>query len=120
MAIIIIAERCENDANELREVVKEFNENMEIDDILYYATSEWGFRIPHEKDRKLWNKIIDEGWTGLDDVDYFKYDKPYAFDDKWICLDFNGHFSSLQEVINTCKFTIKMLTKVKNINGGRY
>ena len=118
MAVIIIAERC--NVNEVREVVKEFSENDEIDEILYYATSGYGFRIPHEKDRKLWNKIIERGWTGLDDVDYYRFDKPYAHDDKWICLDSDGHFSPLQEVINDYKFTVKMLTKVKDINGDRY
>lgn len=120
MAVIITTKGYENDVNEVREIVNEFSEDTEIDDVLYYATSEWGFRIPHEADRKLWNEIIDEGWGGLDDADYFKYDKPYVFDDKWVCLDSDGHFSSLQEVINTCKFTIKMLTKVKNMNGGQY
>ena len=59
MAVIITAKRYENEINEVREIVNEFSEDMEIDDVLYYATSEWGFRIPHEADRKLWNKIID-------------------------------------------------------------
>ena len=118
MAVIIIAERCGE--NEVKEVVKEFDENEGIDNILYYATSAYAFRIPHEEDRQLWNKILNEEWGGLDDVDYFKFDKPYAYDDKWVCLEFGGHFSPLQELINDYKFVTKMLIKVKEINGGRY
>ena len=45
MAVIITAKRYENEINEVREMVNEFSEDMEIDDVLYYATSEWGF--PH-------------------------------------------------------------------------
>jgi len=40
MAVVITAKRYENDANEIREIVNEFSEDMGIDDILYYATSE--------------------------------------------------------------------------------
>ena len=38
MAVIITAKRYENEINEVREIVNEFSEDMEIDDVLYYAT----------------------------------------------------------------------------------
>ena len=108
----------QNDLN-IKEEVYEFNKNSEIDNLLYFATSGWAFRIPWEKDRKLWNSLIDEKWTELDDSDYFRYDKPFVYNNKWLSEN-DGQFVPVQEVINECKDIIKMLTKVKNLYGGQY
>ena len=116
MAVIIVVAQYGKD---IKEEVYEFNEKSGIDDLLYYATSGWAFRIPHENDRKLWNSLIDEEWTGLDDSDYFKYDKPFVHNDK-LLSEIDGHFFPLQEVINEYKNTVKMLTKVKNLYGGQF
>lgn len=116
MAIIIVAAQYGTD---IKEEVYEFNDNSGIDNLLYYATSGWAFRIPHEDDRKLWNSLIDEWWTGLDDSDYFRYDKPFVRDNKW-SSEIDGHFLSVQEVINEYNHRMKMLTKVKNLYGGQF
>lgn len=116
MAIIIVASQCGTD---IEEKVCEFNKKSEINNLLYYATAGWAFRIPNEDDRKLWNSLIDEEWSGLDDDDYLRYDKPFVRDNKW-SSEIDGHFLSVQEVINEHKNKIKMLTKVKNLYGGQF
>ena len=116
MAIIMVVKQ--DNLNIIEEVCA-FNKNSEIDNLLYFVTSGWAFRIPSEEDRKLWNSLIDEKWTELDDSDYFRYDKPFVFNNRWLSEN-NGHFVPVQEVINECKDIIKMLTKVKNLYGGRY
>lgn len=116
MAIIMVAKQ---DNQDIKKEVCEFNKNSGIDDLLYFATSGWAFRILCEEDRKLWNSLIDEKWTELDDSDYFRYDKPFVYNNKWLSEN-NGHFLPVQEVINECKDIIKILTKVKNLYGGRF
>lgn len=59
MAIIMVAKQYDND---IKEEVCEFNKNSEIDNLLYFVTFGWAFRIPLEEDRKLWNSLIDEKW----------------------------------------------------------
>lgn len=116
MAIIIIANQY---GEEVREDIYEFDKNTDISEILGYAIEGWAFRIPHEEDRKLWNKIIDEDWTELDDCDYYQYNKPLVFDDKWVVED-GGSFMNLQTALNGFKLGLKFLTKIKNIHGGQY
>lgn len=116
MAIVIVAEQYDR---EIKESVYEFNENSEIDNLLFYATEGWAFRIPHEEDRKLWNSLIDEGWTGLDDSDYFRYNKPIVHNNKWMTEN-DGYFLSIQEMINDYENSIKFLMEVKNLYGGQY
>lgn len=116
MAIIMVAKQ---DNLDIIEEVCEFNRKSEIDNLLYFATSGWAFRIPLEEDRKLWNSLIDKKWTELDDSDYFRYDKPFVYNNKWLSEN-NGQFVPVHEVINECKDIIKMLTKVKNLYGGQY
>lgn len=116
MAIIIIGNQY---GEEVREDIYEFDKDTDITDLLDYAIEGWAFRIPHEEDRKLWNKKIDEDWGKLDDSDYWQYNKPYVCDDKWYAED-GGYFHNLQTVINGAKITIKFLTMIKNIHGGQY
>ena len=116
MGVIIIANQY---GYEIMEEVYDFDKNTDINVILGFAIDGWAFRIPHEEDRKLWNKIIDKDWTGLDDCDYYRYNKPYAHDDKWITEE-DGYFMDLQTRLNGAKDIIKFLTKVKNLHGGEY
>lgn len=116
MAVIIVMAQYGTD---IKEEVYEFNKNSGIDDLLYYATSGWAFRIPREDDRKLWNSLIDEKWSGLDDSDYFQYDKPFVHNNE-LLSEIDGHFLSVQEVINEYKNTVKMLTKAKDFYGGQF
>ena len=116
MAIIMVAKQYGKD---IKEEVCEFNRKSEIDNLLYFVTSGWAFRIPQEEDRKLWNSLIDEKWTELNESDYFRYDKPFVYNNKWLSEN-DGQFIPVQEIINECKDIIKMLTKVKNLYGGRF
>lgn len=50
MAIIMVAKQDDLD---IIEEVCAFNKNSEIDNLLYFITSGWAFRIPSEEDRKL-------------------------------------------------------------------
>lgn len=116
MAIVILANQY---GEEIREDTCEFDKNTYISTILGYAVDSWAFRIPLEKDRKLWNEIIDEKWGGLDDGDYYQYNKPFAFDDKWV-TNYDNYFWDLQTTINELRDNIKILTKIKNIHGGQF
>ena len=64
MAIVIIASKY---GEEIIEDTCEFDKDTDVDELLGFATNGGAFRIPHEEDRKLWNKIIDEKWGRLDD-----------------------------------------------------
>lgn len=116
MAIIILANQY---GKEIREDILEFDRHTDISEILGMAIDGWAFRIPHEKDRELWNKIVDEDWAQLDDCDYYQYNKPLVVDDKWV-TGYEGYFLDLQSAINELRDSIKFLTKVKNIHGGQY
>lgn len=116
MAIIIVANKY---GEEVSECIYEFDKNTDISEILGYATEGWAFRIPHEGDRKLWNKIVNEEWTELDDCDYYQYNKPIVTNDKWV-TEKGGYFYDLQTVLNNLRDSIKFLTKIKNIYGGQF
>lgn len=116
MAIIVIANQY---GEEVKEDICEFDKNTSIDELLGFATNGWAFRIPHEKDRKLWNKMIDEKWSGLDDGDYYHYNKPLVFDEKWTTEE-DGYFYDLQTAINDARKSLKIFTKIKDIHGGQF
>lgn len=116
MAIIIVANQY---GEEIREDTYEFNRNTDISTILGYAIDSWAFRIPYEEDRKLWNEMLDEDWGGLDDSDYYHYNKPFVSNDKWI-TNYDSYFWDLQTTINELRDNIKILTKIKNIHGGQF
>lgn len=116
MAIVIVANQY---GKGIREDIYEFDRNTDISTILGYAINGWAFRIPHEEDRKLWNKILDEDWGELDDCDYYQYNKPIVTDNKWATEE-GGYFYDLQTVLNDLRDSIKFLTKIKNIYGGQF
>lgn len=116
MAIIVIADLY---GEEVREDICEFDKNTDIDELLEFATNYLAFRIPHEEDRKLWNKIIEEKWARLDDGNYYYYNIPFVDNEKWV-VEYHGSFLNLQTAINEFKTNIKLLTRVKNLYGGQF
>ena len=56
---------------------------------------------------------------GLKSIYYKQILISFVYDNKWLSEN-DGQFVPVQEVINECKDIIKMLTKVKNLYGGRY
>lgn len=100
MAIIYVA------TNELEKHF--FDEDSDISTLLEYAIVGYAFQIPDKEDRALWNTIIDEEWGGLDDTDFYRYDKPYVRDDKWH-TEYEEHFISIEECITYLTKRIKQI-----------
>lgn len=97
----------------VEEKVYEFDEDTCLGSILGCILDSWVFRIPTSEDREVWNDLIDNEWAGLDDEDYYSYNKPYINDDKWYCEN-NGYFDYLDDTIENLKSSVNTLLVLRD------
>ena len=116
-AYVIVATKDEQ--GNIIEKYYDFDKDTDVSDLLSYATMGIGFRIIYEEYRNLWNDILDREWSGLDDGDYYHYERPYVHLDKWY-TEVDGVFKLLTPAINCYEERTQDLKALRNLYGGRY
>ena len=94
----------------------EVDENLSADDILVLFSLNWGIRIEDEAARSKWNKLVDEKWFELDDMDYSRYKEPFLLDDNWYTYNEYGDFVSVEDFVEDLKDTLNIYENFKKIN----
>lgn len=102
----------ENEDGSFRICEEYFDKKLDIDTLLEYAIAYWGFRIPKEKDREIWNEIITRHWAELDD-DLFYHEKPYCEDNKWIFEDDKEFYIADEDISSFIKHYLSKIKAIK-------